>query len=107
MTNMVSITGKFRPLQDWVILKRKKKAEEKIGGILLPESATSHEYGPCEVVAVGPGTRGIFGALKATELKPGSVVLLQKFVEGDFKFTLNGEKVFACREQHLNVTLEA
>lgn len=107
MTNGVHIHGTFRPLQDWVVLKRVEEGEKIDKGILIPKSAEMHEYGRCMVVAVGPGTRGVFGHLKATELKLGDVVLLQRFVDGAFKFTLNGHKVFAVREQHLNVTLEA
>lgn len=107
MTNAVEVTGTFRPLQDWVVMKRVEEKEKMEGGLHIPKSSQMHEYGRCEVVAVGPGTRGLFGALKPTELKLGSIVLLQRFVDGAFNFVLNGEKVFACREQHLNVTLES
>ena len=97
------IKGNFRPIQDWVILAPVKEKERKRGGILLPDSI--QDYGRCRVVAVGPGTRGIFGALKATELKPGKFVFIQKFVEGECKFKLNGEEVYAIRERHLNCTI--
>ncbi len=103
------IKGTIRPLQDWVILKPIKEAVRKRGGIVLPER--TEDYGRCEVVAVGPGYRtyrdGVYGtALIPTELKVGEFVFLQKFVEGEMRFNLNGDKCFAVRERHLSLTVE-
>lgn len=89
-----NITGKFRPLQDWVILKPVR--EKQKGAIHLPDNMVTAEYGRCPVVAVGP----------RCQLKVGEVVFIQKFVEGEFKFELNGEMVYAIRERHINVTIE-
>ncbi len=105
------IKGEFRPLQDWVILAPEKedpKTRER-GGIVLPERV--EDYRRCRVVAVGPGFRsyanGTYGPLFPSELKPGEFVFLQKFVEGELRFVLNGETVFGIRERHLNVKIEA
>lgn len=105
------IMGKFRPLQDWVILKPlvKKGAPRERGGILLPDKV--EDYGRCEVVAIGAGRLpyhdGVYGSrVIPTELKVGEQVFIQRFVEGEFRFQLNGETVFAIRERHLNVTIE-
>ena len=78
--------------------------------MIVPESP--HDYGRCEVVAVGPGVRpcpgGVFyGPLIPCDLKPGQHVYIQKFVEGEFKFELNGQKVYLIRERHLNVTIDS
>ena len=104
MFQSLQVNGTFRPLQDWVILKPIKEPERVRGGVLLPERV--QDYGRCEVMAVGPGTRGPFGDLKATELKPGQFVYVQRFVDGEAKFSLNGEAVYAIREKHLNCTIE-
>jgi co-chaperonin GroES (HSP10) len=110
MLYSLQVKGKFKPLQDWVILQPMDEIKSK-GGILLPDDAT--EYGRCLVVAVGPGylpfdgnnaTYG--GHLIKTELKPGKFVYIQKFVKGDFEFSLNGKRVYAIRERHLNLTIE-
>lgn len=93
MINTHDIKGTLRPLQDWLILAPEHKAE-KIGNILLPDNART--YGRCPVVAAGPDC----------ELKVGQVVYLQKFVDGEFKFTLNGRTVFAIRERHCSVIIE-
>jgi co-chaperonin GroES (HSP10) len=98
------INGQFRPLQDWVILKPVKEKERVRSGVVLPERV--EDYGRCEVVAVGPGTRTSLGYLIPTELKVGQFVYIQKFVEGEMKFTLNGALVYAIRERHLNCTIE-
>lgn len=107
-----NIEGAFRPLQDWVILAPIKEdpKNRKRGGILLPDRV--EDYGRCRVVAVGAGHQPYDGkngsykpALIRTELKVGEFVYIQKFVEGEMKFVLNGETVFAIRERHLNVTI--
>jgi co-chaperonin GroES (HSP10) len=104
------IKGEFRPLQDWVILAPVKEDPKtrKRGGVILPEWV--EDYGRCRVVAVGPGFRsyanGVYGPLFPSELKPGQFVYIQKFVEGELRFRLNGEDVYAIRERHINVTIE-
>lgn len=109
MINATQIRATFRPLHDWVVLKPIEEKERLRGGILLPSRV--EDYGRCEVVAVGPGLRpcrdGVFyGPLVPTELKVGQFVFIQKFVEGELKFELNGEKVYLIRERHLNVTID-
>ena len=94
---------RFTPLQDWVILER--LPDDKDGDILIPEKARLHMYGKCKVTAVGPGCRTAHGVLVPCDLKVGDTVGLQRFVEGEFTFVLNGKKVFCCRERHLNVTV--
>lgn len=94
MFQSLQIKGKIRPLQDWVVLRPIKEKAKTAGGILLPENA--REYGRCPVVAVGP----------RCDLKVGQVVFIQKFVEGEAKFALNGEVVYMCRERHLNCMIE-
>lgn len=112
MIGATQINGNFRPLHDWVVLRRLKDAKDNVrGGLLLPENVKLHEYGRCEVVSVGPGIRpcpgGVFyGPLIPCELKPKQHVYIQKFVEGEVKFELNGEEVFLVRERHLNVTID-
>ena len=88
----LQLKGTFKPLQDWVILRPIR--EKKKGSLYLPDAV--HEYGRCPVVAVGP----------LCSLKVGEVVYIQRFVDGEFKFELNGEMVYGIREKHLNVVIE-
>ena len=94
MFHALQIKGKFRPLQDWLVLKPIKEPAKTAGGIVLPENARS--YGRCPVVAAGPDC----------ELKPGDTVFIQKFVEGEFRFNLNGNDVYCIRERHCNCVVE-
>ncbi len=105
-----NIRGTFRAIQDWIILKpiKPKKRERVENGVLIPDRI--EDYGPCLVVAAGPGFRhcskdGVYGPLQPTELKEGDTVWIQKFVEGEMKFALNGEMVYAIRERHVNCKL--
>lgn len=87
------INGVFRPMQDWLLLAPEKQAE-KVGGLHVPDAA--QEFGQCPVRAAGPDSG----------LKVGDVVWMQRFVEGEFKFVLNGEPVYAIRGRHVNVALD-
>jgi co-chaperonin GroES (HSP10) len=103
------IKGEIRPLQDWVILRPVREKERVRGGILLPDRV--EDYGRCEVMAVGPGYRPyMFGLYRPgfvpTEVKVGEFIYIQRFVEGEFKFKLNGDMVYAIRERHLNLVLD-
>lgn len=98
------LKGTFRPIQDYVLLRPIKEPETTKGGILLPASA--RQYGRCEVLSTGPGRRTDHGELIPCELKVGQFVFIQKFVEGELKFNLNGDDVYVIRERHVNCTIE-
>jgi len=85
----IVICDNFRPLQDWVILAP-EKGEEIVEGIHVPDPA--RQFGRCPVVAVGPDCT----------LTTKDAVWIQKFVEGELKFSLNGRTVYAIRERHIN-----
>lgn len=94
MFQALEIKGNIRPLQDWLVVQPEKIPEEEKGGILVP--ANMRDFGRCPIVAVGP----------KCELKVGDVVYQQRFVEGEFKFLLNGKLVYMMRERHANLTIE-
>lgn len=92
MFHSQEITGAIRPVQDYLVL-RPIKEEAKQRGVFIPDAARS--YGRCPVVAAGPDC----------QLGPCDCVYIQRFVEGEFKFQLNGEAVYAIRERHVNVAM--
>jgi chaperonin GroES len=49
---------KFRPLHDRVVVKRVAEEEKTKGGIIIPDTAKEKPM-EGEVVAVGPGARGV------------------------------------------------
>lgn len=86
------IKGRIVPVQDYLILRPVREKEIR-KGILLPDNVEN--YGHCPVVAAGP----------KCQLKKGDTVYIQKFVEGELKFELNGKTVYAIRERHVNVAI--
>src|SRR6187551_1515982 len=86
--------SEFRPLQDWLILAPEKVDGEMKGGIFVP--ANPHAFGKCQVLAAGPDC--------SLTLK--DTVWMQKFVEGELKFALNGVPCYAIRERRVNVAIK-
>lgn len=86
------LKGPIVPVQDYLIL-RPIRQDEIVKGILIPDGMQN--YGMCPVVAAGP----------KCQLKKGDIVYIQKFVEGEFKFTLDDVLVYAIRERHVNVAI--
>lgn len=68
---------KFKPLGNYVLIKRAKKEKTK-GGILLPDSAQEKPK-EGEVLACGPGKRSENGSLEQMTVKPGDRVLLSAY----------------------------
>ncbi len=74
---------KVKPLNDRVLLKRIEQKQQKMGGIIIPDSAKEK---PMEgkVIAVGPG-RVEGGKRIALEVKAGNRVLVGKYAGTEFK----------------------
>ena len=85
------------PLSDRVLI-RKAKPVERIGGIVLPESAQKRlNHGT--VLAVGPGARNREGALIPTTLKEGDNVVLSEY--GGTEVEIDGEELHLFREDDI------
>lgn len=94
--------SEFTPLQDWLILAPEKPKESIEKGIVIP--GKSNAFQKCFVVAAGPDC-----TLRESPNWPttfGDIVWMQKFVEGELKFHLNGVPVYAIRERRVNVALD-
>lgn len=100
---MTEVAGRFTPLRGKVLLAPLPEKEVVRGGIVIPAveldtgESRQRSFHRCEVVAVGP----------ECELRPGQQVYIERFARGDSGiFELNGRKVFAIHERHLNMTIE-
>lgn len=80
---------KIRPLADRVLVKP-APAEEKIGGIIIPDTAKEKPL-KGEIVAVGNGTKD-----EKMELAAGDVVLYGKYAGTEIEF--EGEKYLMMRQ---------
>ena len=97
MKDLISIKGKFKPLQDYMLLQpREIKTEVQVGGIYLPQSDERMRANrmSADVIAVGP---------KCENIKVGDVASLAGHEQGESQIVLNGKTCFLMRERHLNL----
>ena len=87
----------IRPLHDRVIVSRIEEGEQKVGGIIIPDSAKEKPQ-EGEVIAVGAGKREK-GELIPLDVKPGDRVLFGKYSGTEIK--LEGEELLILREEEI------
>ncbi len=89
---------KFQPLRENVLLRRLESAEEKIGSIIVPDTAKEKPM-TAEVIAVGAGKVLKDGSRQAPEVKPGQHILIGKYSGSEVK--LDGEDFIIVREDEI------
>ena len=89
---------KIRPLQDRVVVRRRKEAEQRVGKIIVPDSAKEKPQ-EAEVVAVGPGRVSEQGKLLPLTLKAGDVVLIGKW--SGTEVTIDSEEYLILKEDEV------
>ena len=87
----------IRPLADRVLVKP-APAEEKIGGIIIPDTAKEKPLRG-EIVATGKGTKD-----EVMELKAGDVVLYGKYAGNEIE--VEGEKYLMMRQSDVLAVVE-
>ena len=75
---------KVRPLHDRIIVKRIEEGEQKIGGIIIPDTA-KEKPAEGEVIAVGSGKIDDKGTVRPLAVKKGDKVLFGKYSGSDIK----------------------
>jgi chaperonin GroES len=90
--------AKVKPLRDRVIVRRIEKAEEKVGGLFIPDSAKEKPT-QAEVVAVGSGRVLEDGKRVPLDLKAGDKVLVGKWSGTDVK--IDGEEYLILKEDEI------
>lgn len=85
---------KIKPLQDRILVERVEE-EEKVGGIIIPDTAKEKPQ-KGTIVAVGPGRKDENGKLIAIELKKGDTVLFNKYAGTEIK--VEGKEYLLMRE---------
>jgi chaperonin GroES len=88
----------FRPLHDYVLVKRLDAAEERIGGIIIPDTAKEKPQ-EGEVLAVGPGKVLEDGTRRAMAVAAGNKVLFGKYAGTEI--TLDDEEHLVLRESDI------
>ena len=85
----------FRPLHDNVLVKRLEAAEEKIGGIIIPDTAKEKPQ-EGNVLAVGPGKLQDDGTRRPVGGAVGNKILFGKYAGTEI--TIDGEELLVLRE---------
>lgn len=89
---------KITPLRENIVLRRLDAEEEKIGSIIIPDTAKEKPM-TAEVVAVGAGKVLKDGSRQAPEVKVGQQVLIGKYSGSEVK--LDGEDYLIVREDEI------
>ncbi len=93
----------LRPLHDRVLVKRLDEGEQKVGGIIIPDSAKEKPQ-QAEVKAVGNGKLLDSGERVAPDVKPGDRILFGKYSGSEIK--IEGEEYLILTEDEILGVLE-
>jgi chaperonin GroES len=87
-----------RPLRDRVLVKRAEEQEQRIGGIIVPDTAKEKPQ-QAKVVAVGSGRVNDDGKTIPLDVKAGDYVLIGKYAGTEIK--VDGEEYLIVREDEI------
>ena len=93
----------FRPLHDNVLVRRLETTEEKVGGIIIPDTAKEKPM-QAEVIAAGPGARDQSGKIVPLSVKKGDRVLFGKWSGTEVK--IDGEELLIMKESDILGVIE-
>jgi chaperonin GroES len=88
----------IRPLRDRVVVKRLEEQEQRVGGIIIPDSAKEKPQ-QGKVMAVGSGRITEEGKVLPLDVKAGDTVLFGKYAGSEIK--LEGEEYLIIREDEI------
>jgi chaperonin GroES len=94
---------KIRPLHDRVIVERLEEGEQKVGGIIIPDTAKEKPQ-QGRVIAVGKGKTEKDGKVTPLDVKVGDTVLFGKYSGQEIK--IDGEDRLIMREEEILAILE-
>ncbi|HWP99888.1 MAG TPA: co-chaperone GroES [Vicinamibacterales bacterium] len=89
---------RIRPLHDRIIVRRIEEEEQRVGGIIIPDTAKEKPQ-QGRVIAVGTGRREKDGKVIPLEVKEGDTVLFGKYSGQDIK--IDGEELLIMREEEV------
>ena len=92
-----------RPLHDRIIVRRLEEGEQKIGGIIIPDSAKEKPQ-QGKVIAVGAGKTNDEGKRMPLDVKAGDTILFGKYSGQEIK--LDGEEFLIMREDEVLGVIE-
>jgi chaperonin GroES len=87
-----------RPLRDRVLVKRIETSEQRVGGIIIPDTAKEKPQ-EAKVVAAGRGRVNDDGKTIPLDVQAGDYVLIGKYAGTEIK--LDGEEYLIVREDEI------
>jgi chaperonin GroES len=87
-----------RPLHDRIIIQRIEEGEQKVGGIIIPDTAREKPQ-QGKVIAAGTGKVRDDGTRQAPDVKAGDRILFGKYSGQEIK--LDGEEYIIMREDEV------
>ena len=87
-----------RPLHDRLIIQRLEEGEQKVGGIIIPDSAREKPQ-QGKVIAAGNGKSKDDGTRIPLDVKAGDLILFGKYSGQEIK--LDGEEYIIMREDEV------
>ena len=94
---------KVRPLHDRIIVQRIEEGEQKIGGIIIPDSAKEKPQ-QGKVIAVGQGKVKDDGKRQPLDVQDGDTILFGKYSGQEIK--LDGEEFLIMREDEVLAVID-
>ena len=92
-----------RPLHDRIIVQRLEEGEQRIGGIIIPDSAKEKPQ-QGKVLQVGNGKTKDDGARVPLDVKAGDLILFGKYSGQEIK--LDGEEFLIMREDEVLAVID-
>ena len=92
-----------RPLHDRIIVQRLEETEQKVGGIIIPDTAKEKPQ-QGKVIAVGKGKVKDDGKIIPLDVKAGDTILFGKYSGQEIK--IEGDEYLIMREDEVLAVIE-
>ena len=93
----------LRPLHDRILVQRIEEEEQKVGGIIIPDTAKEKPQ-QGKVIAVGKGRIEKDGKISPLDVKAGDTVLFGKYAGQEIK--IDGNEYLIIREEEVLGVIE-
>jgi chaperonin GroES len=94
---------KVRPLHDRVIVERIEESEQRVGGIIIPDSAKEKPQ-QGKIIAAGKGRIEKDGKITPLDVKAGDTILFGKYSGQEIK--IDGSEYLIMREEEVLGVIE-
>ena len=95
---------KVRPLHDRIIVQRLEEGEQKVGGIIIPDTAKEKPQ-QGKVIAAGQGKVKEDGGRQPLDVKDGDTILFGKYSGQEIK--LDGQEYLIMREDDVLAIIDS